>query len=77
MVSTAADPEIQIMMGWWPIFLSPFARLPLPLLWNSAKESKGPFIVTQLNSTLSWIASAGRYRHFADATQLDVEWTWV
>jgi len=26
---------------------------------------------TQLTSTLSWVASAGRYRHFADATQLN------
>ena len=33
--------------------------------------------MTQLNSTSSWVASAGRYRHFADATQLDVEWSGV
>ena len=26
---------------------------------------------TQLNSMSSWVASAGRYRHFADATQLN------
>ena len=26
---------------------------------------------TQLNSTSSWVASAGRYIHFADATQLN------
>jgi len=28
---------------------------------------------TQLNSMSSWVASAGRYRHFADATPLDVK----
>jgi len=35
---------------------------------------KGPFVATQLNSlnsTSSGLASAGRYRHFADATQLN------
>jgi len=29
-------------------------------------------IATQLNSTSSWVASAGRYRHFADTTQLNL-----
>ena len=47
----------------------------------------GPFIATQLNSTRRRVASSGlktlvalrrrRYRHFADATQLDVELTCV
>jgi len=32
---------------------------------------------TQLNSRSSWVASAGRYRHFADATQLHSTSSWV
>jgi len=34
-------------------------------------ETKGPFIATQLNSMSSWVASAGRCRHFTNATQLN------
>jgi len=44
---------------------------------NNVIETKGPFIATQLDGEWSWVASAGRYRHFADATQLNSTSSWV
>jgi len=64
----------------WRIVQCPVARWQclLPRLW-----SKGPFIATQLNCTqldveLSWVElRRRRYRHFADATELNSTSSWV
>ena len=65
------DLKMQKFLSWiqWATVVE---RRVLPL-------SKGPFIATQLEQVeFSWVElRRHRYRHFADATQLEVELSWV
>ena len=54
--------------GKWPMLPPPMTgvwrrQTMLNYILHLQSASKGPFIATQLNSTSSWVASAGRYRH--------------
>ena len=54
--------------GKWPMLPPPVTgvwrrQTMLNYILHLQSASKGPFIATQLNSTSSWVASAGRYRH--------------